>query len=153
MTLLPFVIFRQQGITKSTDALIYSRYYRCICIIRFIRFIDNIWNELKSEDSSNLKNKNLQKIYPYFKIKNFQNALILVYSRLKNSKHFHFGFDQVERKRTEELWSIILQRAEVNLYLLLLDYLKVLLLYYGSVGSARRNVLLIQLLNCKYITD
>ena len=47
ITLLPFILIRQQRITKkSTDTLIYSKYYRCICIIGFFRFIANIWNEL-----------------------------------------------------------------------------------------------------------
>ena len=51
----------------------------------------------------------------------------------------------------EELWLIVFQRGLVNLYLLLLYHLKVLLLYYGSGGT--RSILLIQPLNCKYITD
>ena len=51
------------------------------------------------------------KIYPCFKIKNFKNALILLYCRLKNSKHFYFGCDQVERNRTEELWLVVIQIA------------------------------------------
>ena len=96
---------------KSTDTLIYSKYHRCICIIRFIRFIADIWNELKFKDSSNFKKQKFTKIYPYFKINNLQNDLILPYSRLKNSIHLYFGFDQVERNRTEELWLIVLQIA------------------------------------------
>ena len=71
----------------------------------------NIWNELKFEDSRYFRKQKFKRIYPYFKIKNFQNVLILLYSRLKNSKYFYFRFDQVERNPTEELWLIVLQRA------------------------------------------
>ena len=49
-------------------------------IIRFIRFIADVWNELKFKDSSNFKKQKLTTIYPYFKRKNFQNALILLYN-------------------------------------------------------------------------
>ena len=42
---------------------------------------------------------------------NFQNALILLYSPLKNSKYFYFGFDQVEKNRNQELWLNVFQRA------------------------------------------
>ena len=52
---------------KSTDTLIYSKYHRCICIIRFIRFIADIWNELKFRVAVILKNKNLQKFIPTLK--------------------------------------------------------------------------------------
>ena len=44
-------------------------------------------------------------------MKNFQNALILLYNPLKKSKYLCFGFDQIERNRKEELWLIVLQRA------------------------------------------
>ena len=111
ITLLPFVILRQQGITKSTDTSTYSKYYMCICIIRFIWFIADIWNELKFNDSSNFRKQKFTKIYPCFEIKNFQNALILLYGWLKNSVHFYFDFDQIGRNHTEGLWLILLQRA------------------------------------------
>ena len=42
---------------------------------------------------------------------NFQNALILPYSPLNNSKYFYFGFDQVEKNCNEELWLNVLQGA------------------------------------------
>ena len=39
-------------------------------MIRFVRFIADIWKELKFKDSSNFeKKKKSTKIYPYFKIK------------------------------------------------------------------------------------
>ena len=57
--------------------------------------------------AGNLKTK----IYPYFKKENVQNALILLYTLLKNWKSFYFGFDQVEKNRKGELWLLFLQRA------------------------------------------
>ena len=57
------------------------------------------------------------KIYLYFKAENFQNTLILIYTTLKNSKFFYFGFDQVERNRKEEIWLTVLQRDLVKVYL------------------------------------
>ena len=51
------------------------------------------------------------KIYLYFKKENFQSALILLYTLLKNSKYFSSGFDQVGRNHKEELLLIVRQRA------------------------------------------
>ena len=53
-------------------------------------------------------------MYHCFKIENIQNALILLYNPLKNSKYFYFGFDQAERNRKEELSLIVLKFVSIT---------------------------------------